>query len=159
MRQRAAWSLSNVISSLCEYDAEVAEAPAVALQCLAASTCATVRKCLNDNDKVFVSHFLVISHLNVNFCITLFLLPQVRSSGIRCAGMLGHLARKSNPCSGPVWESAWSDIQPSVCTCLLSFLEVADFAPKVKWNTCSAVQRLLQWKTWDEHTMCVNHQL
>ena len=48
MRQRAAWSLSNVISSLCEYDAEVAEAPAVALQCLAASTCATVRKRRSD---------------------------------------------------------------------------------------------------------------
>ena len=55
VRQRAAWSLSNIISALCEYvarDGEEADAPAVALQGLAQATCATVRKCLNDNDKV-----------------------------------------------------------------------------------------------------------
>ena len=52
MRQRAAWSLSNVISSLCEYDVEGVESPAVSLQCLAGAVCITVRKCLNDNDKV-----------------------------------------------------------------------------------------------------------
>jgi hypothetical protein len=94
-----------------------------------------------------------LGHLNCG--ITLYLSLQVRSSGIRCAGMLGHLARKGSSSSESLWQSAWSDIQPSVCTCLLSFLEVADFAPKVKWNTCSAVQRLLQWKAWDEHTMLV----
>ena len=82
-------------------------------------------------------------------------MTQVRSSGIRCAGMLGQLARKSDTCSKSLWRSSWSDVQPSACACLLSFLEVADFAPKVKWNTCSAVQRLLQWGAWDEHTMCV----
>ena len=69
--------------------------------------------------------------------------------------MLGQLARKCSASSGLQWEAAWSDIQSSVCACLLSFLEVVDFAPKVKWNTCSAVQRLLQWKSWDEHTMFV----
>jgi hypothetical protein len=71
--------------------------------------------------------------------------------------MLGQLAQRACLPGSPVtlWKSAWSDIQPSVCTCLLSFLEVADFAPKVKWNTCTAVQRLLQWNAWDEHTMCV----
>ena len=69
--------------------------------------------------------------------------------------MLGQLARKSDTCSKSLWRSSWSDVQPSACACLLSFLEVADFAPKVKWNTCSAVQRLLQWGAWDEHTMCI----
>jgi hypothetical protein len=69
--------------------------------------------------------------------------------------MLGQLARKCSASSGHHWEAAWSDIQSSVCACLLSFLEVVDFAPKVKWNTCSAVQRLLLWKSWDEHTMFV----
>ena len=52
VRQRAAWSLSNVISALCEHDAEGSHSPAVALQEFAVVTCATVRKCLNDNDKV-----------------------------------------------------------------------------------------------------------
>lgn len=52
MRQRAAWSLSNVISAMCEHDDKDGVAPAVALQGLAVATCATVRKCLNDNDKV-----------------------------------------------------------------------------------------------------------
>jgi hypothetical protein len=52
VRQRAAWSLSNIISALCEHDAQELEAPAFALQDLAVATCAAVRKCLNDNDKV-----------------------------------------------------------------------------------------------------------
>ena len=62
MRQRAAWSLSNVISALCEHDDKDGVAPAVALQGLAVATCATVRKCLNDNDKVCML-FLYFRHL------------------------------------------------------------------------------------------------
>ena len=67
MRQRAAWSLSNVISALCEHDDKDGVAPAVALQGLAVATCATVRKCLNDNDKVPV--FLYFQHLCLQFYI------------------------------------------------------------------------------------------
>ncbi len=59
MRQRAAWSLSNVISALCDHDAEGNEAPAASLQEFAVATCATVRKSLNDNDKVT----LIILHV------------------------------------------------------------------------------------------------
>jgi len=67
VRQRAAWSLSNVISALCEHDDKDGVAPAVALQGLAVATCATVRKCLNDNDKVPV--FLYFQHLCLQFYI------------------------------------------------------------------------------------------
>ena len=101
----------------------------------------------------FLKSTVHVHPLNVSMTLSFFL--QVRSSGIRCTGMLGQLAHKSNPAFGTLWQSAWADIQPSVCACLLSFLEVTDFAPKVKWNTCSAVQRLLHWDSWDQHTMCV----
>jgi hypothetical protein len=59
--------LSNVISALCDHDAEGTEAPAAALQEFAVATCATVRKCLNDNDKVILiitpyNAFAIFSH-------------------------------------------------------------------------------------------------
>jgi hypothetical protein len=54
VRQRAAWSLSNVISALCEHDTGGTRVLAADLQGYAVATCATVRKSLNDNDKVLL---------------------------------------------------------------------------------------------------------
>ena len=55
-----------MISALCEdaaHDGEEADEPVVALQGLAVATCVTVKKCLNDNDKVHArSRTLSCSH-------------------------------------------------------------------------------------------------